>query len=63
MLTATPSNRDGRSAVATMEFEVEAEEAGVYEVLLRYEAAYRFETPVKLVISPTSAKANPTACK
>ena len=42
------------SASATMAFELSAEEAGTYEVLLRYEAAYNFETPVRLTIGRTA---------
>ena len=30
---------------------VRAGEAGTYEVLLRYEAAYMFETPVRVTIA------------
>eukprot|EP01050_Picozoa_sp_SAG11_P022345 SAG11_NODE_4204_length_2015_cov_1.736952_2_plen_308_part_00 len=37
--------------ISTMEFEIEDDEAGDYQALLRYEAAYNFETPVQLSIA------------
>jgi hypothetical protein len=41
----------GAAATASMDFEVATDEAGTFEVLLRYEAAFRFETPVLLTIA------------
>ena len=46
----------GAGASATMEFEVEPGEEGDYQVLLRYEAAFHFETPVHLSIAQQGAR-------
>ena len=49
-----PASAD-KSASATMDFELSAAEAGTYDVLLRYEAAFMFETPVHLSIAAASS--------
>eukprot|EP01045_Picozoa_sp_COSAG04_P035389 COSAG04_NODE_8150_length_1016_cov_0.923664_1_plen_278_part_01 len=51
-----PASAD-KSASATMDFELSAAEAGTYDVLLRYEAAFMFETPVHLSIAAASSSA------
>jgi hypothetical protein len=45
------------SATATMSFELSADEAGCYDVLLRYESAFNFETPVRLSIAKSGTAA------
>ena len=45
-----PANISASSS-ATMNFDLSADEAGCYDVLLRYESAFNFETPVHLSIA------------
>ena len=51
-----PANATSVDAVATMDFEIKGGEAGIYEALLRYESAFKFETPVHLTISAKGAQ-------